>query len=194
MPASPPAANWRCCGLRPVTWNLPQRCPRIPACHYTLLASPCFLFQNVCCCRISSSSMGCAESGLCKCHWHLSLQGEESEEHRAAWDKIHSAHGILVPGGFGIRGVEGMVLAARYARTHDIPYLGICLGMQVSFPSIWFYRLLCVLLSSDTSIGPFVNTAHFGRGLLPLQDWEQALTGLLACRLRSLSLHGMCWT
>ncbi|CAK0762419.1 hypothetical protein CVIRNUC_002955 [Coccomyxa viridis] len=65
-------------------------------------------------------------------HLEPAAEGEESEEHRAAWDKIHSAHGILVPGGFGIRGVEGMVLAARYARTHDIPYLGICLGMQVA--------------------------------------------------------------
>ena len=40
--------------------------------------------------------------------------------------------GILVPGGFGARGIEGMVLAARYAREHQIPYLGICLGMQVA--------------------------------------------------------------
>ena len=40
--------------------------------------------------------------------------------------------GILVPGGFGDRGVEGMILAAEYARTHRVPYLGICLGMQVA--------------------------------------------------------------
>ena len=40
--------------------------------------------------------------------------------------------GILVPGGFGSRGIEGMILAARYAREHRLPYLGICLGMQVA--------------------------------------------------------------
>mgnify|MGYP005768603941 FL=1 len=40
--------------------------------------------------------------------------------------------GILVPGGFGHRGVEGKIIAARYARTHNMPYLGICLGMQVA--------------------------------------------------------------
>ena len=40
--------------------------------------------------------------------------------------------GILVPGGFGERGIEGMILAAEYARTHRIPYLGICLGMQIA--------------------------------------------------------------
>lgn len=39
--------------------------------------------------------------------------------------------GILVPGGFGERGIEGMILAARYARTHGVPYFGICLGMQI---------------------------------------------------------------
>lgn len=39
--------------------------------------------------------------------------------------------GILVPGGFGVRGVEGKIAAAKYARTHRIPYLGLCLGMQV---------------------------------------------------------------
>ncbi|MBO9469216.1 CTP synthase [Endozoicomonas sp. G2_2] len=39
---------------------------------------------------------------------------------------------ILVPGGFGERGIEGKIAAARYARTHDIPYFGICLGMQVA--------------------------------------------------------------
>ncbi len=40
--------------------------------------------------------------------------------------------GILVPGGFGDRGVEGMIMAAHYARKHQIPYLGICLGMQTA--------------------------------------------------------------
>ena len=45
---------------------------------------------------------------------------------------LDNAHAILVPGGFGERGVEGKILAAEYARTNDIPYLGICLGMQVA--------------------------------------------------------------
>ena len=40
--------------------------------------------------------------------------------------------GILVPGGFGNRGIEGKIMAAKYAREHDIPYLGICLGMQTA--------------------------------------------------------------
>ncbi len=44
---------------------------------------------------------------------------------------LHSVQGIIVPGGFGVRGIEGMVKAANYARTNKIPYLGLCLGMQV---------------------------------------------------------------
>jgi len=46
------------------------------------------------------------------------------------WDKLAAVDGIVVPGGFGYRGVEGKILAARYAREHKIPYLGLCLGMQ----------------------------------------------------------------
>jgi len=44
---------------------------------------------------------------------------------------LRSAQGIIVPGGFGIRGIEGMIKAANYARDNEIPYLGLCLGMQV---------------------------------------------------------------
>lgn len=40
--------------------------------------------------------------------------------------------GIIIPGGFGSRGIEGMILAAKYAREHEIPYFGICLGMQIA--------------------------------------------------------------
>ena len=46
-------------------------------------------------------------------------------------DYLQYAQGIIVPGGFGIRGIEGMIKAARYARENKIPYLGLCLGMQV---------------------------------------------------------------
>ena len=54
------------------------------------------------------------------------------EKSRAAWASVKTADGILVPGGFGNRGVEGKIAAANYARTHKKPYLGICLGMQVA--------------------------------------------------------------
>ena len=56
---------------------------------------------------------------------------------------LQGADAILVPGGFGERGVEGKIAAARYARENNIPYLGICLGMQVA--AIEFARNVCGL-------------------------------------------------
>ncbi len=47
------------------------------------------------------------------------------------WDVVNAADGIIVPGGFGGRGIEGKIQAARYARENKIPYLGLCLGMQL---------------------------------------------------------------
>jgi CTP synthase len=49
-----------------------------------------------------------------------------------AQSELEAVDGILVPGGFGVRGVEGKIRAARYARENEVPYLGICLGMQVA--------------------------------------------------------------
>lgn len=54
------------------------------------------------------------------------------EAYAAAWTTLRGAACVLVPGGFGDRGVEGMILAAKYARENRVPYLGICLGMQIS--------------------------------------------------------------
>ncbi|KAG9459577.1 hypothetical protein H6P81_004085 [Aristolochia fimbriata] len=54
------------------------------------------------------------------------------EAHASAWENLRSAACVLVPGGFGDRGVKGMILAAKYARENHVPYLGICLGMQIS--------------------------------------------------------------
>ncbi|MEK7146229.1 MAG: CTP synthase [Patescibacteria group bacterium] len=56
---------------------------------------------------------------------------ELSEKNEKAWETLKAADGILVPGGFGIRGTEGKILAARYARENKIPYLGLCLGLQI---------------------------------------------------------------
>jgi CTP synthase len=58
------------------------------------------------------------------------VDSEELEEYNID-DKLKNADGILVPGGFGIRGIAGMMLAAKYARKRNIPYFGICLGMQI---------------------------------------------------------------
>jgi CTP synthase len=54
----------------------------------------------------------------------------DSEEHTP--EELASVDGILIPGGFGQRGIEGKIAAARYARENDVPFLGICLGMQIA--------------------------------------------------------------
>ena len=58
-------------------------------------------------------------------------------------DLLGEADGILIPGGFGERGIEGMIIAIQYARENNIPFLGICLGMQLA--SIEFARHVCHL-------------------------------------------------
>ena len=55
-----------------------------------------------------------------------------TEEYQSAWQRLRKAQGILVPGGFGVRGTEGMIEAAKWARTQRVPYLGVCLGMQIA--------------------------------------------------------------
>ena len=84
--------------------------------------------------------------------------------------------GLIVPGGFGDRGVEGMIAAARYAREHDVPYLGICLGMQVAV--IEFARHVCGL--SDASSGELnPDSPHKVIDFLPDQDETVSKGGTL---------------
>ncbi|KAJ3695204.1 hypothetical protein LUZ60_000581 [Juncus effusus] len=57
---------------------------------------------------------------------------ESPDAYESAWNLLQGADGILVPGGFGDRGVRGKMLAANFARENKIPYFGICLGMQIA--------------------------------------------------------------
>jgi CTP synthase len=82
------------------------------------------------------------------------------------WEAVRGAQGIVVPGGFGSRGIEGKVAAARYARENKVPYLGLCLGMQVMV--IDFGRF--VLGSEDANSTEFDRaTPHPVIDLLPEQ-------------------------
>ena len=84
--------------------------------------------------------------------------------------------GILVPGGFGGRGIEGMICAAQYAREHGKPYLGLCLGMQIAV--IEFARHVCGW--SDANSGEFdAASAHKVIDFLPDQSDEVAKGGTL---------------
>jgi len=67
----------------------------------------------------------------------------EAVSDRNVEDLLSGLEGIIIPGGFGDRGIEGKIAACRYARANDIPYLGICLGMQVAV--IEFARHVCGL-------------------------------------------------
>jgi CTP synthase len=69
-------------------------------------------------------------------HWIHSVEVEKGKH----WDEIRSMDGILVPGGFGARGIEGKIQAAHYARENNVPYLGLCLGMQLMM--VEFARLI----------------------------------------------------
>lgn len=89
---------------------------------------------------------------------------------------LHTADGILVPGGFGNRGTEGMILAAQYARVHRIPYLGICLGMQMAI--VEFVRhVLGYEDANSIELAP--STGHPVIALMPDQEKVEDLGGTL---------------
>jgi CTP synthase len=89
---------------------------------------------------------------------------------------LGSSHGILIPGGFGDRGTEGMVQAARYARERGTPFFGICLGMQCAV--IEFARDVAGLKGADSSeFDP--STPHPVIDLLPEQEGLERLGGTM---------------
>jgi CTP synthase len=95
----------------------------------------------------------------------LWLHSSEVERGKG-WDELMTAHGIIIPGGFDSRGIEGKIATARYAREKKIPYLGLCLGMQVMV--IEFGRH--VLGTDDVNSTEFDrNTEHPVIDLLPEQ-------------------------
>lgn len=84
---------------------------------------------------------------------NINIHWIDSEEINAEnyKDKLNGFGGIIVPGGFGSRGIEGMILAAKYARENNIAYLGICLGMQIA---VIEYARNCAGIS-DANSGEF---------------------------------------
>ena len=91
-------------------------------------------------------------------------------------DVLAPCDGILVPGGFGSRGIEGMILAARCARERKVPYLGLCLGMQVAV--IEFARSVCGF--ADANSGEFdKDSSHKVIDFLPDQSESVAKGGTL---------------
>ncbi|PWA11902.1 CTP synthase [Pueribacillus theae] len=101
-------------------------------------------------------------------------------------ERLNEADGILVPGGFGDRGIEGKIEAIRYARQNNVPFLGICLGMQLA--SVEFARNV-VGLEGANSAEIDEKTIHPIIALLPDQENVEDLggtlrLGLYPCRLK----------
>ena len=89
---------------------------------------------------------------------------------------LGTAQGILVPGGFGSRGIEGKITAIQYAREHGIPFLGLCLGMQLSI--VEYARHVCGLKDAH-SVELDPHTAHPVIALMPDQNGVEDIGGTL---------------
>jgi len=110
--------------------------------------------------------------------WVSSEKLEEKD--KAAWKELKSADGILVPGGFGVRGTEGKIMAAKYARENKVPYLGLCLGMQIMTIEFARYCLNNEAITSEefdekNTAGKENHIIHF----LPGQSKERDKGGTL---------------
>ena len=129
---------------------------------------------------------GIAARANVKIRW---IDSEDLSDENAAY-VLQGVHGILVPGGFGTRGTEGKIAAIKYAREQKIPFLGICLGMQMAI--VEFAR--DVLGYSDAhSIELDPDTAHPVIALMPEQNGIVNIGGTLRlgaypCRLAKDSL------
>jgi len=114
-------------------------------------------------------------------HWIHSVEVEKGKH----WDEIQSVDGILVPGGFGARGIEGKIQAAKHARENNVPYLGLCLGMQ----------LMVVEFARHIYMNEEANSTEFDRNtthpVIDLMPEQQSITdmggtmrlGLYPCHL-----------
>ena len=89
---------------------------------------------------------------------------------------LGDVQGILVPGGFGDRGIDGKILACRYAREHKVPFLGLCLGMQLAI--VEFARHICGFRDAH-SIELDPNTTHPVIALMPDQNGVEDIGGTL---------------
>lgn len=74
--------------------------------------------------------------GTSRFRFLLQVCAEDEAKYREAWKTVEEADGVVIPGGFGLRGVEGKIAAAKYCRVNRTPFLGICLGMQVRPSSV----------------------------------------------------------
>ncbi len=125
---------------------------------------------------------GVANDARVRIRW---IDSEEIQE-KGAESLLSDVHGVLVPGGFGDRGIEGKVEAARWARENEVPYFGICLGMQCA--TIEFARNVCNLERANSSeFDP--DTPHPVIDLLPEQRDQDQMGGTMRLGAYSCALE-----
>jgi CTP synthase len=107
----------------------------------------------------------------------LRFVDSEQIEHGNCRDRLEGVDGILVPGGFGTRGIEGKICAANYARVNKIPYFGICLGMQIAV--IEFARNVAGLAKANSSEFDALTPAPV---IYLMQEWYDEKTDTLQRR------------
>ena len=128
---------------------------------------------------------------------HVNIKWVDSETvtNENAAEIFHDVRGIVVPGGFGSRGIEGKIAACRYARESNVPYLGLCLGMQIAV--IEFARDVCGL--TDAHSGEFdSNTPHKVIDFMPDQseDIDKGGTmrlGAYPCKIQPGTVLSRCY-
>jgi CTP synthase (EC 6.3.4.2) len=122
------------------------------------------------------------------------LNSEEYEKDKSKLEELKNYHGIIIPGGFGSRGIEGKILAIKFCRENKIPLLGLCYGLQLMV--VEFARNVCGLKGAHTTevnsktkypvIDILEEQKIFKRklygGTMRLGDWE--------CRVKKEQLLG----
>jgi CTP synthase len=97
---------------------------------------------------------GIAHDAGVKIEW---ISSDRFTDQDAAGEILKDYDGLLIPGGFGIRGIEGMIQAIRWAREHGLPFFGICLGLQMAV--VEFARTKCNLpTANSTEFDPECDT------------------------------------
>ena len=115
---------------------------------------------------------GIAERATVNIKW---VDSEELDENNVS-EVLGTAQGIIVPGGFGDRGIDGMITAIAYARTNKIPFFGLCLGMQLSI--VEYARSICGFHDAH-SVELNSNTTHPVIALMPDQNGIEDIGGTL---------------
>lgn len=116
------------------------------------------------------------QDAACENGRRLVLEWIDAEEIEKEPDRLKGFDGIIVPGGFGKRGTEGMIQTSRFAREHDVPYFGICYGMQIALIDI-ARHVLGLKNANSTEID--ADTPHPIIDLLENQKTVENLGGTL---------------